>query len=84
MVEELRAAEAQARVKDRRGKESKFSAEDRVLILLKYYREYPTLFLFRNRVRRDGGTHHQENRNDPDEVNPIPVAREESTHHLRT
>lgn len=44
MVEELKAAEAQARAKDRRGKESKFSPEDRVLILLKYYREYPTQF----------------------------------------
>ena len=44
MVEELKTAEAQARAKDRRGKESKFSLEDRILILLKYYREYPTQF----------------------------------------
>ena len=44
MVEELKGAEAKARAQDRRGKASKFSPEDRVLILLKYYREYPTLF----------------------------------------
>lgn len=44
MAEELKKAEAQARAKDGRGKESKFCPEDRVLILLKYYREYPTQF----------------------------------------
>lgn len=44
MVEEVKTAEAQARSQERGGKGSRFIPEDRVLILLKYYREYPTLF----------------------------------------
>lgn len=44
MLEEVKQAETTARLKDGRGKESKLGPEDRVLLLLKYYREYPTQF----------------------------------------